>query len=95
MLWGFWAGRHWRGPDAALVDLDWRVNAAGRRFEEVMAAWRTDVTGTTDADGRFPWRGFHGTYEVTVAAPGRAAAVETVALDPGADALGVEVRLAP
>ena len=28
LMWGFWAGAHWRGPNAAIVDEDWTVNAA-------------------------------------------------------------------
>jgi hypothetical protein len=28
--------------------------------------WRAHVRGVTDAEGCFAWRGFHGSYEVTV-----------------------------
>src|SRR5438128_1841062 len=28
--------------------------------------WRTHARGDTDAEGRFHWRGFRGTYEVVV-----------------------------
>ncbi|MFA7344206.1 MAG: endo-1,4-beta-xylanase [Terrimicrobiaceae bacterium] len=41
--------------------------------------WRTNVSGTTDADGRFAFRGFHGDYAVEAA--GRAG--ETLQLRPG------------
>ena len=65
IMWGFWAGRHWRGPDAAIVDLDWTVNAAGERYFALMDEWTTEVEGSTDATGQFEFRGFRGTYLVT------------------------------
>jgi GH35 family endo-1,4-beta-xylanase len=67
-MWGFWAGSHWRGEDAAIVDLDWTVNAAGRRYEALLEEWTTHASGTTGDDGAFSYRGFHGTYVVDVAA---------------------------
>lgn len=33
--------------------------------------WRTKVSGTTDAEGRFAFRGFLGTYRVEIELPGR------------------------
>ncbi len=70
VLWGFWAGSHWRGPDAALIDLDWTVNAAGQRFEALMAEWWSDETVTTDSSGGATSRVFHGDFRITVDAPG-------------------------
>lgn len=68
LMWGFWAGSHWRGEDAAIVDLDWTVNAAGRRYEALLQEWTTHESGLTGADGSFAYRGFQGTYVVDVAA---------------------------
>ena len=65
IMWGFWAGSHWRGPDASLVDLDWSINAAGQKYFELMDEWTTEVEGSSSADGSFEFRGFHGSYLVT------------------------------
>lgn len=74
VLWGFWAGSHWRAPDAALVAMGWTVNAAGRRFEALMAEWWSNETIQTDAAGIASSRVFHGSYRITVDAPGSPAA---------------------
>ncbi len=71
LLWGFWAGRHWMGPDAALVDRDWTVNPAGERIVELLnRTWRTRADATTDGAGLAAFRGFYGTYEFGAAGPG-------------------------
>ncbi len=68
LLWGFWEGNHWRGPDAALVNLDWSLNPAGERLDALLAEWTSDETLAADNDGRAAARVFHGDYEVTVTA---------------------------
>ncbi len=70
VLWGFWAGSHWRGPDAALVDLDWTVNAAGQRFEALMNEWSSNDSIVTGTAGEASSRVFHGRYRIVVDAPG-------------------------
>jgi len=63
IMWGFWAGSHWRGPDAALVNVDWSLNAAGTKYFQLMDEWTTEVNG---AGRSLAFRGFHGTYEATI-----------------------------
>jgi GH35 family endo-1,4-beta-xylanase len=70
LMWGFWGGNHWRGPDAAIVDEDWTLNAAGVKYEELMEEWSTEAAGETGPDGRFRFRGFHGLYDLVVEPPG-------------------------
>lgn len=70
LLWGFWAGSHWRGPDAALIDLDWTINAAGQRFETLMDEWWSTEFLVTDSSGAAASRVFHGDFRITVDAPG-------------------------
>lgn len=65
IMWGFWAGTHWRGPDASIIDLDWTINAAGETYFELMDEWTTETEGSSDAEGNFEFRGFHGNYVVT------------------------------
>lgn len=69
-MWGFWAGRHWRGADAAIVDLDWTVNEAGQMYQGLRQEWRTNESGTTDAGGELVTRVFHGDHALHVSAPG-------------------------
>ncbi|OQA27072.1 MAG: Endo-1,4-beta-xylanase A precursor [Verrucomicrobia bacterium ADurb.Bin345] len=83
LMWGFWASNHWRGADAALVNADFTTNAAGRRYEQLMAEWTTVTNRVTDAAGTARVRGFHGTYRVAVTPQGGAAEVFTVELEPG------------
>ena len=66
IMWGFWAGNHWRGADSAIVDLDWNINAAGQKYFELMDEWTTDLTANiSGAQTELSFRGFHGNYLVT------------------------------
>ncbi len=69
MMWGFWAGSQWRGPNASMVDLDWTLNADGQRYEDLMHEWTTVADGATNSNGNLDFRGFGGSYDVTVTAP--------------------------
>ncbi|MEM9412391.1 MAG: endo-1,4-beta-xylanase, partial [Planctomycetota bacterium] len=69
IMWGFWAGAHWRGPNAALVDLDWEINAAGQKFIELRNEWTTETDVTSDDNGDINLRGFHGSYIATANHP--------------------------
>jgi len=37
LMWGFWAGSHWLGSNAAIVNLNWTLNAAGQRYQSLLA----------------------------------------------------------
>lgn len=64
LLWGFWEGSHWE-PTAASWNKDWSIRKRGEVLEEWLGKrWRTEVTLTTDAEGRVQWRGFPGHYEI-------------------------------
>jgi GH35 family endo-1,4-beta-xylanase len=70
VLWGFGAKTHWMGPQAALMDADNTVNAAGKRVGGLLSVeWTTRGTTTTDNSGAAAWRGFYGVYTVEVALP--------------------------
>ncbi len=66
IMWVFWSGGSWRGPNAGLARRDWTLNEAGKRYEALMKEWSTQTSGKTDQDGVFSFRGFHGDYEATV-----------------------------
>lgn len=83
IMWGFWAGSHWRGSNAAIVNLDWTLNEAGRRYQGLLTEWTTRTNGTTDSAGVFDFRGFHGAYDVSVTLPGSQPTLRRINLDPG------------
>ena len=84
LMWGFWAGSHWRGSNAAIVNLDWTVNAAGLRYKSLLAEWTTTTNGAADAGGSYYFRGFHGDYDVTITPPGGVATVRRITVTSGA-----------
>jgi endo-1,4-beta-xylanase len=67
LLWGFWAGAHWR-PDCALFDLDWSVRPHGEVWHDLIRnRWWTPVMDTvTDKQGEYSFDGFLGTYSYRV-----------------------------
>lgn len=84
LMWGFWAGSHWLGSNAAIVNLNWTLNAAGQRYQSLLAEWTTVTSGATDAGGGFNFRGFHGSYDITLTPPGGQPTLRRITLDPGA-----------
>jgi GH35 family endo-1,4-beta-xylanase len=93
LMWGFWAGAHWRGGDAALIDYDWSLNAAGQRYQSLLAEWTTNIDLAAPA-GSASFRGFHGEYDITVTAPDAPAAVLAASLPSGPGAADITVTLA-
>ncbi|MBN2532206.1 MAG: endo-1,4-beta-xylanase [Spirochaetales bacterium] len=87
IMWGFWAGRHWKGEDAAIVNQDWTLNAAGRRYFDLIDEWTTTTSGSISG-GQFTFRGFHGEYEVLAGGE-----VGTFSLKPGSGAATITVNL--
>jgi hypothetical protein len=83
MLWGFSAKTHWMGPDAALMDADNKINVAGQRISHLLREeWTSRGEATAKHKGKFAWRGFYGTYTVTVASPDGHTSVSEVTLTP-------------
>ncbi|MGO9094981.1 MAG: endo-1,4-beta-xylanase [Bryobacteraceae bacterium] len=92
MLWGFGAKTHWMGPEAALMNADGTLNAAGDRISRLLRdEWSTRGDGATGADGCLAFRGFYGSYEMVVRAPGRREIVQEVRLTKSAPASVVEL----
>jgi GH35 family endo-1,4-beta-xylanase len=93
IMWGFWAGEHWRGPNAALVNTDWTLNAAGQRYADLMNEWWTEAAGVSNAFGEFSLSAFHGDYEVTLTPSGGSpeAHAVTVAAGSGTEIVTLEL----
>lgn len=84
LMWGFWAGSHWLGSNAAIVNLNWTLNAAGQRYRSLLTEWTTVTNGASDVGGGFNFRGFHGNYDITLTPPGGQPTLRRITLDPGA-----------
>ena len=84
LMWGFWANAHWLGSNAAIVNANWTLNAAGQRYTNLMQEWTTVTTGLTDANGSFSFRGFHGDYDVKLSAIGQTSVTQALVLNSGA-----------
>jgi hypothetical protein len=61
----------------------WVLNQAGVRYEALMNEWTTHDANTSDASGQVGFRGFHGTYEITLSAPGQTSELYTIEIEPG------------
>jgi len=82
IMWGFWQGAMWR-TDGYMVDNSWNINAAGLRYEAILDEWTTSDSDTTNSSGNATYRGFHGTYEITLSLTGYPDEVHTIELEPG------------
>ncbi len=84
LMWGFWAGSHWLGSNAAIVNLNWTLNAAGTRYQSLLNEWTTVTNGTSGPGGAYDFRGYHGSYDITITPPGGLPTLRRIVLDPGA-----------
>lgn len=90
-IWNFWDGRHW-ADEAPLFFEDWTPKQALDVYQDlVFNHWWTDETLRTDAEGHAALRGFLGTYELAVTAPGVRTETLQVLLD--RDGTTVDVTL--
>jgi len=70
LLWGFGATTHWMGPEAALMNADGTLTPAGHRISRLLREeWTTRGNALTGADGRLSFRGFYGSYTLSILAP--------------------------
>jgi endo-1,4-beta-xylanase len=82
LMWGFWEGQHWL-PQAALYRQDWSIKPNGQAFKNlVFKQWWTNVSGSSDAAGRYQARGFYGDYKLSVTVGGKTT-TQTFKLAPG------------
>jgi endo-1,4-beta-xylanase len=81
LMWGFWENSHWR-PNWYIVDANWVLNEAGRKYQNLMNEWTTNDSNTTDSAGSVNFRGFHGSYRITLTASGKNPEVKSLELNP-------------
>jgi len=81
IMWGY-DENCWRG-EGIVNSSTWTLNPAGVRYEALMDEWTTSDLDTTNGSGIADFRGFHGTYEITLSAPGQGSEVHTIEVEPG------------
>ena len=85
LWWGFWEGRHWK-PEAASYNLDWSIRKRGQVLEEWLGKkWTTNITLTTDKEGKVSWRGFPGIYDLEAISKTTATSVSLTKSNPAAE----------
>ncbi len=82
MMWGFMQNQMWR-ENAYLITSGGTLTARGERYEDLMDEWTTNDINATDFNGVAGFRGFHGTHEITLSAPGQTSEIYTIELEPG------------
>ncbi len=92
ILWVWWEGNRWGGHSSFLVDSNLTENELGARWKSVRDEWRTNTEGTTNAEGVYAFRGFHGKYEASVEIDGTVY-TDTFYLEPGKGAKTVELDI--
>ncbi|CAM6092294.1 unnamed protein product [Calypogeia fissa] len=65
LLWGFMEGAMNR-ENGCLVNADHTLSAAGQRLLDLKKEWTTNFECVLDRNGELVFRGYHGTYTVTV-----------------------------
>ena len=81
IMWGFWENSIWRGN--GIANSDWTLNEAGVRYEKLLDEWTTEESDFTDPSGIVSFKGFHGTYKITLTAAGMPAQSYEIELEPG------------
>lgn len=66
LTWGFWDGQHWKN-NAPFFYSDWRPKQALSVWDNyVNGEWKTSVSGKSDTNGVFSFRGHKGEYSLTI-----------------------------
>lgn len=95
VFWDFWAPAQLPIRNSDLMNADTTLNAAGQRLVALLNEWTTHATGPTAADGRYTFRGFQGTYTITVTPPGGAAIIRQLEVPLDATTAQLTISLAP
>jgi len=91
IMWGFMQGQMWRG-NAYLITSGGTLTERGERYEALMDEWTTSDSNITNGSGEVDFRGFHGTYEITLSAPGQDSELYALELVPGATTALFEIE---
>jgi endo-1,4-beta-xylanase len=90
ICWVWCKRKMWGEMTSYFVDSLLKENATGVKWREVREEFRTNDSGTTDANGKFSFNGFQGKYRVTVTSGGVVRS-DTFYLEPGTGAKSLEI----
>ncbi len=91
IIWVWCKRRMWlANATSYFVDSTLQETAVGKKWREVRAEWKTNDSGTTDANGKFSFNGFQGKYRLTVTSGGVVRS-DTFYLEPGTGAKSIEI----
>ncbi|MBN2021141.1 MAG: endo-1,4-beta-xylanase, partial [Sedimentisphaerales bacterium] len=93
IFWGFMENQMWR-YNAYLVTSGGTLTERGTRYEALMDEWTTSDSDIADSYGQVDFRGFHGTYEITLSAPGQGSELHVIELEPGTSTQLFEIETA-
>jgi GH35 family endo-1,4-beta-xylanase len=82
IMWGFMESQMWRS-NAHLITSTGALTERGFRYVDLLDEWTTNDSNTTDASGKVSFRGFHGTYRITLSEDGQPTETYTIELEPG------------
>jgi len=90
LVWGFWDSVHWKGR-APFYRADWSEKPALNVWRELTQnQWWSNVTGTTNGDGKYNARVFQGEYNIHVTSGGVTKTVKaTVNQEQAVQSLGI------
>ena len=91
-LWVFWQGNRWRSDLTSYIadSATYAINDLGKRYESLLKLWTTTASGTTDASGKYSFKGFQGKYVVTTTIAGQDQ-IDTIYLEPGQGAKAISI----
>lgn len=82
VMWGFWDGNVYQ-PGIGLFAADWSRKPAGDAWVDLVGTqWRTDASGTTDAQGKYAVRAYTGEYLISVSVNGYPTLQQSVTVGP-------------
>jgi GH35 family endo-1,4-beta-xylanase len=91
LMWGFWAGSHWK-PLGAMLRRDWSERPAFQVWRDlVFREWWTDEKGSASPGGAWFLRGFLGDYDITACRGAQCSTVQAT-LAKGGTSVRVELR---
>eukprot|EP00794_Sanderia_malayensis_P008184 gene8184-9061_t len=96
ILWAFWSKSAWRGADTALINDEFDLNKAGKRYLDLREEWTTRLTlkpsSVHEGSCEFKFRGYHGIYNITVLFPDGQKITTEINLTPKKQPLIVEIN---
>lgn len=91
IVWGYWDTIHWR-RFGLFYDREWNEKPAKAMWDQMVnEEFKTNLTLTTDENGKADFRGFQGDYEITIEYDGKERTFDFGILDEGENFINITV----